>query len=203
MDSPQFLATADRHDAATFCFVFNPGQESSSSACSFYGTERLYVCVLELLPISAQSFRLFLLLLFFKFWFNILNSGGCPCIIKAPSPFCLWLQKWRTPQRLLCLAVKYFVPWLCALKLNPFKMRWKCCCALPLPIKWLLHFLLQPALLLFQLWQHLQMLSMEQTPTVPRGACYHLLLHGKRLHQLYGQWYWIQQRIQCLPLFTS
>lgn len=65
------------------------------------------VCVLELLPSSAQSFRL---LLFFKFWFNILNSGGCPCIIKALSQLSVWLQKWRTPQRLLCVAVQHFVP---------------------------------------------------------------------------------------------
>ena len=131
VNSPQFPATADRHDATTFCLVFNPGQESSSSACRFDGRGRLYVCVLELLPSSAQPFRL---LLFFKFWFNILNSGGCPCIIKVLSQLCVWPQKWRIPQRLLCVAVQHFVPWLWALKLNPLKTRWKCCSALPLPI---------------------------------------------------------------------
>lgn len=56
----------------------------SFSACRFDGRRRLHVCVLELFPSCAQSFRL-LSLLFFTFSFNIVNSDGSPCIIKTLS----------------------------------------------------------------------------------------------------------------------
>lgn len=190
---PTIPVTADRHDAATFCLVFNPGQESSSSACRFDGREGLYVCVLELLPSSAQSFRL-LLWLFLKFWFNSLNSGGCPCIVKALSQLCVWLQKWRTPQRLLCVAVQHFVPWLWALKMNPFKTRWKCCSGLPLPIKWPLHFL---SSLLCCFFSSGKCCPWSRRHMVRVITC---CLHGRRLQRLYGQWHCILQHIQCLPL---
>lgn len=199
MNSPWFTATADRHDAATFCLVFNPGQESSSSACRFDGRGSLCVCVcvLELLPSSAQSFRL---LLFFKFWFNILNSGGCPCIIKALSQLSVWLQKWRTPQRLLCVAVQHFVPWLWALKWNLFKTRWKCCSALPLPIKWPLHFCSSLLCCFFKSCNTCKCCPQSRHPRCHMVHVITCCLNGKRLQQLYGQWHCILQHIQCLPL---
>lgn len=85
-----------------FAFVW------SFSACRFDGRRKLHVCVLEQLPSSAQSFRL-LSLLIFTFSFNIVNSGGSLCIIKTLSQPCVWLQKWRAPQRLPCVVVQLFV----------------------------------------------------------------------------------------------
>lgn len=150
------------------------------------------VCVLELLPSSAQSFRL--LLLFFKFWFNIQNSGSCPHIIKALSQLCVWLQKWRTPQRLLYVAVQHFVAWLWALKLNRFKTRWKCCSALPL------HFRSNLLCCSFSSGNACKCCPQSRHPLCRMVHVITCCLHGKRFQQLYGQWHYILQHIQCLPL---
>lgn len=61
------------------------------------------MCVLELLPSSAQSFRLLLPLLIL-----FLNSGGSPCIIKAVSALCQASEVENSPQP-LCVAVQHFV----------------------------------------------------------------------------------------------
>lgn len=88
--------------------------------------DRGYVCVLEFLPHFAQSFRL-LLLLFLKFWFIILNSSCHHCIAKALSV----VSGFKNGE----LPKDVFVLWLWALKLNLFRIRWKCCSALILPNK--------------------------------------------------------------------
>lgn len=103
------------HLSMCFAFVW------SFSAFRFDGRKRLHVCVLELLPSSAQSFRL-LSLLFFTFSFNIVNSGVSPSIIKTLSQPCFCLQNRRTPPKTShMLLSNTFVPWLWALKSNPLK----------------------------------------------------------------------------------
>lgn len=92
-------------------------------------------CFQILLPPSDYDIYFFFLILVQHSEFRHLSLYH-----KDILPALCLASKVENSQRLLCVAVQHFMPWLWALKLNPFKMRWKCCSALPLLIKWPLPF---------------------------------------------------------------
>lgn len=159
------------HLSMYFAFVW------SFSTCRFDGRKRSHVSALEWLPSSAQSFRL-LSLLFFTFSFNIVNSGGSPCIIKTLSQPCFCFQKGRTPQRLPTCCCPTPCAMIVGIKIKSFENEVKVlqCFA---PSQFNDPFIsIPPSLLLFQLWQHLQ--SVEQIPAVARGVCLPWLSAGQQ-----------------------
>lgn len=169
INSPWFPATADRHVAATFCLVFNPGQESSFSAW-----ERKAVCMCPRI-VSKFCSLLQTIIIFLKILVQHSEFRHLSLYHKGVLPALRLASKVESSPKTSVCCCPTFYAMIVGIKIESFQNELKVLQCFTPPNWVTLSLLFQPPLLLFQLWQCLQMLSTEQTPTVLCGARHRLL----------------------------